>query len=29
MIAEYHKWYGSAGVMLIPEAHKKLAKQSF
>jgi uncharacterized protein YciI len=29
MIAEYHKWYGSAAVMLIPEAHKKLAKQNF
>jgi uncharacterized protein YciI len=26
MIAEYHKWYGSAAVMLVPGLHKKLSK---
>lgn len=25
MVAEYHKWYGSAATMLIPEMHEKLA----
>ena len=29
LVAEYHKWYGSAAVMLIPDAHKTIAKQSF
>lgn len=29
MIAEYHKWYGSAAVMMINEAHNKLGKKSF
>lgn len=29
MIAEYHKWYGSAAVMLINEAHEKVGKKSF
>ncbi len=29
MVAEYHKYYGSAAVMLINEAHKKIAKKSF
>jgi uncharacterized protein YciI len=29
MVAEYHNWYGSAATMLVPDAHKKLAKQSF
>jgi uncharacterized protein YciI len=29
MIAEYHKYYGSAGLMLVNDAHKKLAKKSF
>lgn len=24
MVAEYHKWYGSAAVMMIPEIHEKL-----
>ncbi len=24
MVAEYHRWYGSAASMLIPEMHKKL-----
>jgi hypothetical protein len=26
MVAEYHKWYGSAALMLVPEAHKRIAK---
>jgi uncharacterized protein YciI len=25
MVAEYHRWYGSAAVMTIPEVHKTLA----
>lgn len=25
MIAEYHDWYGSAAVMMIPEIHKTIA----
>lgn len=29
MIAEYHKHYGSAALMLVNEAHKKLQKKSF
>ena len=29
MVAEYHKYYGSAAVMLINDAHKKIAKKSF
>jgi uncharacterized protein YciI len=29
MIAEYHKWYASAALMLVPDSHKKLAKTSF
>lgn len=29
MVAEYHKYYGSAAVMLVNEAHKKVAKKSF
>jgi uncharacterized protein YciI len=29
MVADYHKWYGSAAVTLVPDAHKKLAKKSF
>jgi uncharacterized protein YciI len=24
MVAEYHAWYGSAAIMLIPELHEKL-----
>jgi uncharacterized protein YciI len=24
MVAEYHRWYGSAAAMLIPELHKQL-----
>ena len=29
MVAEYHKYYGSAALMLVNEAHKKLGKKSF
>lgn len=29
MIAEYHKWYGSAGVMLVNATHEKLQKKQF
>lgn len=29
MVAEYHKYYGSAAVMLVNEAHKKITKKSF
>jgi hypothetical protein len=29
MVAEYHKWYGSAAMMLVPDAHGKVAKKSF
>ncbi len=29
MIAEYHKWFGSAAVMLVNETHDKVAKKSF
>ncbi len=29
MIAEYHKFYGSAALMLVPEGHQKVAKKSF
>ena len=25
MVAEYHRWYGSAAAMLIPEVHEKLS----
>ena len=25
MVAEYHRWYGSAAVMLIPEIHDRLS----
>lgn len=27
MVAEYHRYYGSAGLMLVREVHDKLAKQ--
>jgi uncharacterized protein YciI len=27
MIAEYHKWYGSAALMLVNEAHNKVTKK--
>jgi uncharacterized protein YciI len=26
MIAEYHGWYGSAAVMMVPEVHARLEK---
>ncbi len=29
MVAEYHKYYGSAALMLVNEGHKKVAKKSF
>lgn len=29
MIAEYHPWYGSAALMLVPELSKQVAKSSF
>lgn len=25
MVAEYHRWYGSAGVMIVPEVHRQVA----
>ncbi len=25
MVAEYHRWYGSAAVMLLPELHERVA----
>lgn len=27
MVAEYHKYYGSAALMVIPETHEKLSKK--
>lgn len=27
MVAEYHRYYGSAALMLVPEMHHKLAKK--
>ncbi len=29
MVAEYHKYYGSAGLMVVNDIHKKLAKKGF
>lgn len=29
MVAEYHKWFASAAVMLVNETHDKVAKKSF
>ncbi len=29
MVAEYHKYFGSAALMLVNETHKKIAKQEF
>jgi uncharacterized protein YciI len=29
MTAEYHQYYGSAGLMLVRETHEKLAKKRF
>lgn len=28
MIAEYHKYYGSAGLMMVNEIHQKISKQN-
>ena len=28
MVAEYHRWYGSAAVMMIPEVHEKISPKS-
>ena len=28
MVAEYHRWYGSAAAMLVPEIHDRIAKQT-
>jgi hypothetical protein len=25
MVADYHRWYGSAAAMLLPEIHETLA----
>ena len=27
MVAEYHKYYGSAALMLVNEAHNRIAKK--
>jgi uncharacterized protein YciI len=29
MVAEYHKYYGSAALMLVKDAHEKIAKKRF
>lgn len=29
MVAEYHRYYGSAALMLVPETHGRLAKKRF
>ena len=29
MVAEYHRYYGSAALMLVPGAHDKVAKKRF
>lgn len=29
MVAEYHKYYGSAALMLVNDTHKKLGRKSF
>ena len=29
MVAEFHKYYGSAALMLVNDAHAKVAKKSF
>lgn len=28
MVAEYHRWYGSAGAMMLPEIHERLEPKS-
>lgn len=27
MVAEYHRWYGSAGAMMLPEIHRRLTQR--
>ena len=29
MVAEFHPWYATAALMLVPEQHKRVAKASF
>jgi hypothetical protein len=29
MVAEYHRYFGSAALMLVNDAHKKIAKTRF
>ncbi|HEY4080589.1 MAG TPA: hypothetical protein VGM81_07830 [Burkholderiaceae bacterium] len=29
MVAEFHQYYGSAALMLVNEAHARVAKQDF
>jgi uncharacterized protein YciI len=29
MVAEYHKYYGSAALMVVPETHNRVQKKSF
>jgi uncharacterized protein YciI len=29
MVAEYHKYYGSAALMTVPDTHKRVQKKSF
>jgi hypothetical protein len=29
MVAEYHKYYGTAALMLVRDMHEKLARKSF
>ena len=29
MVAEYHKYYGSAALMLVNDAHKQVTKKNF
>jgi hypothetical protein len=29
MVAEYHKYYGSAALMTVRDAHRRVAKKSF
>ena len=28
MVAEYHRWYGSAAAMMIPEVHERISRQA-
>jgi uncharacterized protein YciI len=29
MVAEYHKYYGSAALMMVRDAHERIARKSF